>query len=782
MTAIPRSRTVAREVLVFLAFGALTVVMTWPWAVRLRDAVADTGDPYLNSWILWWDFHQTFHDPLHLFDGNIFFPHPYSLAFSEHNYGIALLFFPLFALGARPLMVQGLATLLGFAFSGYGAFRLTRTLTGSTAAAWLAGCAFGFSPYRFHQLPHLNYLFAGWIPILVEALVLFVRERSAKRAAWLGVAFFMNGLTCIHWFVLTLVPLALTAVALVLSERAERDRDLWRRAALALGLGGAGLLPFLVPYARAAKLYGFVRDEIETTVYSAVPRHWLTAEPRLRVWGGFGIVPPSAELCLFPGLLVLLLSLFALLRVPDAPFGAELAKRPGPPRRLLVLLDAVAILAGTVALLAWGGQPFVLRLFDHQLLKASTPTRALALMSVALVTRCLCRYPAFVTWARYSNLVESLRHRRRPDVIAVGVIWTVTGFLGSLGLRFPFHAALFELVPLFRSIRVPARWAMVGHLGLAVLAGAGVLYVAERVKIRPAVASLVASAILLFEVHAVPLDLATGEADPDELTNYVATAPMRGGLVGLPLPQESNYHYILRAADHGKPLVDAVSGFVPPTAAKLERLLAKRPIPLELLDLLEAVPVSFVAVRDSWLDPDQRDALRRFLAEGLESGRLRFVRRFEGRSRDELYAVVKTEPGVSGGTPPWDVREALPVESGSRREDPGLLGAVDVPADSETVKGTLHVIGWARIPGEDMEITIFVDGVPRAPAPSSVGRFTRPDVAQALPFLGDCSHAGYSADFPFEPGDEGAREILVVFRTRDGRVRHFPFRRFTWKP
>ncbi|MGZ5427057.1 MAG: hypothetical protein ACXWE1_07585, partial [Thermoanaerobaculia bacterium] len=203
-------RAFRREVLVCLAFLGLTVVMTWPWVLHLRDHCSDPGDPYLNSWIMWWDFHQTFHDPLHLFHGNIFFPLKYSLAFSEHNYGIALLFFPLYALGIRPLTVQGLATLLGFASSGYGAFRLGRTLTGSTGAAWVAGIAYAFVPYRFGQLPHVNYLFSGWIPLLLEALVLFLRERSRKRAAWLGVSFFMNGLSVIHWFVLTLIPLAAT--------------------------------------------------------------------------------------------------------------------------------------------------------------------------------------------------------------------------------------------------------------------------------------------------------------------------------------------------------------------------------------------------------------------------------------------------------------------------------------------------------------------------------------------------------------------------------------------
>ena len=87
-----------RECLVFVGFLALTALMTWPWVLHLRDAVADTGDSYAFAWTLWWDYHQTFHDPRHLFDATIFYPYKNTLAFGENDYGIALLFFPLFAL------------------------------------------------------------------------------------------------------------------------------------------------------------------------------------------------------------------------------------------------------------------------------------------------------------------------------------------------------------------------------------------------------------------------------------------------------------------------------------------------------------------------------------------------------------------------------------------------------------------------------------------------------------------------------------------------------------
>ncbi|MGE5715343.1 MAG: hypothetical protein ACM369_01735, partial [Acidobacteriota bacterium] len=429
-----RLRRLLPEVLVCLAFLGLTAVMTWPWVLHLRDHCSDVGDPYLNSWIMWWDFHQTFRDPLHLFDANTFFPMKDSLAFSEHNYGIAVLFFPLYALGIRPLTVQGLATLLGFTFSGYGAFRLSRTLTGSSGAAWVTGIAFAFVPYHMGSLSHLNYLFSGWIPILLEALVLFARERTKQRAIWLGLAFFMNALTVIHWFVLTLIPLAATGLVLALRNGVERDRTGWKRAAVALGAAGIALLPFLLPYQKAARLYGFTRRAPDAMYYSARPKDWLNVDPWNRTWRGFCEFPSPPERCLFPGLLLLLLPLAAVLLSPAGP-GDAAPNDQAPPldprrRKFLRWLDGISIVAGTLALFAASPAGIHVNFKGKEVFRATESTRAFAVFAAALLVRWWIAYPKALPFVRGRNLPESLRLLRRPEPILVGGIWAVLGFLG----------------------------------------------------------------------------------------------------------------------------------------------------------------------------------------------------------------------------------------------------------------------------------------------------------------------------------------------------------------
>lgn len=662
-SSLVRRHWAGREALIFLAFMALTIVMTWPWITHLRDAATDPGDPYFSSWVLWWDYHQTFHDPLNLFHGNIFYPYRYSLAFSEHDYGIALLFFPLFALGLRPLTVHGIATLFGFAFSGYGAFRLTRTLTASSGAAWIAGITFAFIPYRFGQLPHLIYVFAGWIPILLEALVLFAGGRTTKHAVWLGIAFFMNGLTCIHWFLLTLIPLAVSGVFLLVRYRAWRDAALWRGAG-ALAVAAAGLLLFLIPYSRAAALYGFVRNPGEALFYSATPLDWLVGEYRNKIWSRLNESIRAPERALFPGLLPLLLTLSAFFLVePLRTVGSRLSHA----RRLVVLLDAALIICAILMITITGFGYYKLRILSHYLLELSSLPPVIAAFVIILFTRVLIAYPEVIKRLHEIGIVASWRANARSDAFWLGVIWAVVGFLGSLGMNFGFHRFLYKYVSVFRSIRVPARWAMICCIGLALLAAVGTLQLTELFRrhwprIHRAPIYVLIALALLVEQNSAPVILIHGAVDPDDVTIRLSQTPMSGGIVELPALYGGmpNYYYVLRAADHTRPLVTAMSGFLPPLEQRIEALTQQRPIPDEFIDLLESIPCSYLVVHNGFMGPADRAALESFLARGITAERMRFIRSYDGA---DLYAVTRTEPKASSeANPPFLIQ---PVGRGS---------------------------------------------------------------------------------------------------------------------
>jgi hypothetical protein len=120
-------------------FVVLAVAMTWPLARIIERGVAHPGDPYHLAWVLDWDYFATFHRPFHLFQANIFYPVKDALAYGEHLYGMAIVLFPLRIAGVSALTAHNLAVIIGFAFSGFAAYVLGRTITGSVSGGIAAG-------------------------------------------------------------------------------------------------------------------------------------------------------------------------------------------------------------------------------------------------------------------------------------------------------------------------------------------------------------------------------------------------------------------------------------------------------------------------------------------------------------------------------------------------------------------------------------------------------------------------------------------------------------------
>jgi hypothetical protein len=657
------------ELLIILTFCAFTTVLTWPYVNYLRDVVVDTGDPYLITWIMWWDYHATFTDPLHLFHTNSFYPLKYTLAFSEHSYGIAVLFFPLYALGMPPLTVHAIAMFLGFAVSGYAAFRLTRTLTGSTSLAWVSGIIFAFIPYRFNMMSQVAYLFSPWLPLIFEALILFVRKRTTGRAAWLGFAFFMSGISTISWWTFSLIPLAVYSAILLTRYDAWRDRDLWKRGGISLFIASLALLPFMIPYVIANKLYGFKRTIDEIKYYSAWPTHWLAVENRNKLWNRMGEgLFEGWKIKLFPGLLPIMLSLFGVFPVDST--RSESPHRTTPPS-WLTWLDVLIVLLLALSVLAIG--------FDHSdafhnFFDNFTSERTLAVLTIAVAVRVCVAYPSFARSA-HPNLIETFRSQNRSDAFWLGVVLTIFGFCFSLGWNFFFFRICYQLLPMFQSMRVVSRGALLAYLGLAILSALGVRNLVRRVRrrfpsVKEGLVCVVVSGLLLFELNAAPLKIERGDPFPDAVTLRLKQTNMRGGIVELPAGGPFNYRYMLRSADHQKPMIVGTSGFNSWIENKIEALTFSGTISDKLMDLMESVPTSYLVIAIQSIPPERTTDYQEFLARQVSSGRLRFINRFDGK--DDLYAVVKNEPEVA-------TEAALPISLEVRdwateiHEDPVIM-------------------------------------------------------------------------------------------------------------
>ena len=144
--------TVRRHIVPWLMAAVMytggAVAFTSPLVSHLSSAFPhDHYDPALIAVILGWNARAL---PMtrSWWDASMFWPVRGALSFSEHLLGISLLTTPLQWSGATPLTAYNVAFLCSFPLTALAAHALAFALLKRHDAACLAGCVFGFSPYR----------------------------------------------------------------------------------------------------------------------------------------------------------------------------------------------------------------------------------------------------------------------------------------------------------------------------------------------------------------------------------------------------------------------------------------------------------------------------------------------------------------------------------------------------------------------------------------------------------------------------------------------------------
>src|SRR3954469_767332 len=211
-------------------YAAATVALMWPLVLDLTRAVpGDFGDPLFTSWVLAWD---ATHLGRGWWDANIFAPRPLALAYSEHFLPQGLQAAPFYLATRNPILGYNIVFLSTFALSGLGMFLFARELTRSAPAAFVAGLAYAFAPYRIASIPHLQVLSSAWMPFVLYGLRRHFETRRNRPLAGAAAAWILQNLSC-GYYLLFFSPIAAAFIAWELcTRRLWRDpRELARIAA-----------------------------------------------------------------------------------------------------------------------------------------------------------------------------------------------------------------------------------------------------------------------------------------------------------------------------------------------------------------------------------------------------------------------------------------------------------------------------------------------------------------------------------------------------------------------
>lgn len=539
---------VNRWLLFAVAYTVLAIACTWPVASHISSGLPhDANDPAFNTWILSWNA-RAVPATTRWWNAPFFWPMPGALALSEHLVGVSLFTTPLQWMGATPLAAYNLAFLVSFPLSALGAHALAFAIAKRHDAAVIAGLAFGFNPYRFSQVPHLQVLWAFGIPVALMALHRYHDTGKPRWLAVFGVAWAFEALS--NGYFLLLLPILIGFWLIWYARDARRAASIvatWAVASLPL-------LPFLEGYRSYQGAFGLSRRADEVERFSADLSALMAAAPFMRVWGALArFARPEGEL--FPGMVVLSLAVAgataALWRArADAGWG---------PRWAVGLRRAfswLGVAAASVALSQLATGPWKLALAGRTLISVSSPEKPFSLAVFSCVA---------------AGLLSSRFRRvwRAGSAFAFYSLGALAMFVFALGprARAAGHSVLYRApyswvmgLPGFSGIRVPARFGTLFVLCLSVAAAIAFARFTSRTpaRVRVWLTALAACAIAIESWPRIAL------AEPSPPFPSAWTAGSSATVVELPLGiTERDINALYRAIFHHRPLANGYSGYEP---------------------------------------------------------------------------------------------------------------------------------------------------------------------------------------------------------------------------
>ena len=289
----------------------LVAALTYPTITQLGTAGRlDSGDGRFSIWNVAWVAHALVDDPRHLFDANIFYPHPRTLTYSELNLVAGVFGAPMYTLTHNPLAAHNTSVLIALLITFFAMWALVRRLTGSPPASVMAAVAYTFSLYTSSHTAEIQLLMLFGFPLVMLTFHNLHERPSIGAGAWLGAALALAALASGYYGVFSAGLVVVSAFWF-----ASRRTEYWIALGIAVVVAVLLVLPVLGPYLHYRALDGvarIVRVE-DLRLFSADWRAYVASSTDLGILWTVPLARTGRlKEVLFPGICVVLFSVAAL--------------------------------------------------------------------------------------------------------------------------------------------------------------------------------------------------------------------------------------------------------------------------------------------------------------------------------------------------------------------------------------------------------------------------------------------------------------------------------------
>jgi hypothetical protein len=263
----------------FLATLALffiaSVYITYPLLFHLGDYTTGMGDEFVIAWIHSWIIHALTTNPFSLFNANIYFPYPNTLAYSDIFLTGSIFTYPIVSLLGQPISANNITLISSLTLLGFSLFLLSYYLTRNYFASFLSGLVVIFSPATLGYYIQIQMLEIYWVPLAILFFLLYLHSFKIR--------FFILSLIC---FLLQFYNSFLPAYFILFSfiiillftwfENKKKFRSYFtKKNFLLVVISLLLMIPGILPYLRISQQFHYTRDLRDSIHFALQPEDLL---------------------------------------------------------------------------------------------------------------------------------------------------------------------------------------------------------------------------------------------------------------------------------------------------------------------------------------------------------------------------------------------------------------------------------------------------------------------------------------------------------------------------
>jgi glycerol uptake facilitator-like aquaporin len=261
----------------WLTTGVATGIILAVSVLMARPLLADPAGKLINDYdgaMISWALSRVTdkvarHDFAHFFDGEIFYPHRDTLAFSDPYIGLALLLVPVWVLTHEPIVLQTMAVLLSVSLTGLMLYFWLEELSRKKILSLVISLIWITSPLYVVFLGHVHTAFMPGVILGLLALTKLTQKDSGRWWYVWGVAFWWQTVSApMTGAFMGLMALGWWGLFKPFRIRLRQDK----RQVLGLFVAVlVALVPVLIAFLRVSQRYEYVRSIREAAHFSLSP-------------------------------------------------------------------------------------------------------------------------------------------------------------------------------------------------------------------------------------------------------------------------------------------------------------------------------------------------------------------------------------------------------------------------------------------------------------------------------------------------------------------------------